>query len=156
MTRMMATTSRLSAALHNDPRARLSPEDKRLLASFGSLRCRAGARLDLSRACATVGTRRDIPAATVLDAVLATLGEALGRSPRFYRPTVRALSFDESWLLRLISALRRDDEDSAIFLLHSLIPHGVRRSVVHLVGRVAADAEALTAPALGVQAQLIV
>lgn len=144
---MTATIPHPSAPSRPDPRAALSPDDRRLLAQLrvSALRCRAGARMELSRACAMVGTRRDLAPEAMLDALLATLGEALGRSPRFFRPTARALSFDESWLLRLIACLRTGDEASATFLLHSRVSRDVRRSVVHLVARVAAEVETLTA-----------
>lgn len=129
-----------------DQRSSLERKDRQLLAQMrlSALRCRSRGRIELAQACAMVGTRRDIPPETVLDALIRTLGEALGRSPRFYRPTGRVLSFDESWLLRLIAALRDDDLASATFLLHSRVPAQVRRSLVHLVARVASDSDALT------------
>jgi hypothetical protein len=130
----------------SDQRASWESKDRQLLARIrlSALRCRSRNRIELAQACAMVGTRRDIPPETVLDALIRTLGETLGRSPRFYRPTARALSFDESWLLRLIAALRDDDLTSATFLLHSRVPAQVRRSLVHLVARVASDSDALT------------
>ncbi|WP_432256507.1 hypothetical protein [Limimaricola sp. AA108-03] len=143
---MFLAASDLRVVSDSDQRASLEPKDRRLLAQMrlSALRCRSRSRIELAQACAMVGTRRDIPPETVLDALIRTLGEALGRSPRFYRPTARALSFDESWLLRLIAALRDDDLISATFLLHSRVPAQVRRSLVHLVARVASDSDTLT------------
>lgn len=120
--------------------------DRPLLATIriAALECRASARLDLFRACAMLGPDREAAAGMSLDALLRTLGQALGRTPRFYRPGTANLSFDERWLLSLLTALRRQDAHSATFLIHSRVPHHARRSVAFLAGRVAVGRDDLT------------
>ena len=102
-----------------------------------ALRCRASARLDLFRACALLSMEREGNPEVFADALIRTLGQGLGRSPRFLRPGCAERTFDEEWLLALFLAIRDGDDASATFLLDSRIAPGARRSMGFLIGRLA-------------------
>ncbi|RVV97437.1 hypothetical protein EKE94_12865 [Mesobaculum littorinae] len=104
---------------------------------MAALNCRAAARLDLFRACQMLSLDRDAAATATAEALVRTLGQALHRAPRFYRPGSADISFDESWLVSLIGALQRGDDMSATFLLHSRVSPEARRSVGFLAAKLA-------------------
>ncbi|WP_116085267.1 hypothetical protein [Tropicimonas sp. IMCC34011] len=101
-----------------------------------ALRCRVSTRLDFTEACALIG-RGGAQDGRTADALLRVLGEGLGRLPVFFRPGAGDLSFDERWLVALLSALDRGDEASATFLLKSRIAPHYRRFLGFLAAQVA-------------------
>lgn len=108
---------------------------------IAALRCRAAARLDLFRACALLGAEKMADAPAFADALLRTLEQGLPRRPVFYAPRSEELSFDESWLMSLIAALRDDDMGSATFLINSRIAPQARRSLGFLAAGLARGLE---------------
>lgn len=96
-------------------------------------RCRTAAHLDLHRACNLLTLDPDRAPVVFARALLRTLGQALGKRPIIHRPGASEVSFDESWLLRLIDRLEDGDIDSVTFLLSRRIPHEYRRSVAFLL-----------------------
>ena len=121
----------------------LPEEDRDVLnrLRIAALRCRAAARLDLFRACALLGAERVADAPVFADALLRTLEQGLAARPAFYAPGSEELSFDESWLMSLIAALRDDDMASATFLINSRIAPHARRSLGFLAAGVARGLE---------------
>ena len=110
-----------------DPDARLE------LLRTQAARCRTAAHLDLHRACNLLTLDTDRAPILFARALLRTLGQALGKRPIIHRPGATEVSFDESWLLRLIDRLEDGDMDSVTFLLSRRIPHEYRRSVAFLL-----------------------
>ncbi|MEM6696595.1 MAG: hypothetical protein AAF626_18180, partial [Pseudomonadota bacterium] len=62
--------------------------------------------------------------------------EALAKRAVLFRPGTAELSFDEAWLVQLASALRRDDELSVRFLLHSRVGREHHRHMRFLLSRI--------------------
>lgn len=96
------------------------------------LRCRAGRRAPPIEACRLIA-EPDASRDTARDVLMRSLPQALGRMPVLFAPGTHELSFDEAWLLQLVSALRDDDADSATFLLRSRVPAHARRGLVFLL-----------------------
>lgn len=102
-----------------------------------ALRCRASARADLHEACTALYAGRDATAEAHAEALVRTLPQVLSHIPRFHRPGVEEVSFDEAWLLRLFEAASAPDPDSFEFLMRSRVPPMARRSLGFLVSRAA-------------------
>jgi len=103
-----------------------------------NLRCRAAARTDLHALYTHLAATGDAEPSAYVEALLLTLGQAPGgHGLKLFRPGASETSFDERWLMSLISALRRGDEASASFLLQSRIGRNDRRPVAFLANRVA-------------------
>ncbi|MEM7614180.1 MAG: hypothetical protein AAF245_03990 [Pseudomonadota bacterium] len=98
--------------------------------------CRCAAQTDLYEACAVLALDRQTAQAAALEGVMRCLPQALSHAPLIYLPGVEERSFDEAWLLRLISAARAQDHDSFTFLLHSRIPPLARRQLAYLIGMI--------------------
>ncbi|WP_224825068.1 hypothetical protein [Cognatishimia sp. MH4019] len=96
---------------------------------------RISGRVDSYCVCAAVGCgialQREILATTLMQLLRDTWGQA----PVVFHPTVHVASFDEAWLLSLITAMRDDDTDSAAFLLGSRLPKYTHRMVLSLLAQ---------------------
>lgn len=103
---------------------------------FVALGCRAKARADLFHACALLSMDRSSSIRAHAEALMRCLDSALDRRAVMFRPGTMEHSFDEAWLLQLAAALRRDDEDSTRFLLHSRVAREHQRHVQFLVSRI--------------------
>ena len=103
---------------------------------FVSLGCRAKARADMFKACALLTTDKSQSIRAHAEALVRCLNEALSKRAILFRPGTEELSFDETWLLQFAAALRRDDEDSVRFLLHSRVAPEHRRNMRFLVSRI--------------------
>lgn len=101
-----------------------------------ALECRAASRADLFEACAILAVEKPKAREAHAKTLIRTLSQILGKAPRFHRPGVAELSFDEDWLLALSRAVRREDHDSIAFLLRSRVPHSARRSLLFLMSMV--------------------
>ncbi|KFI33851.1 hypothetical protein CG51_10665 [Haematobacter missouriensis] len=97
-----------------------------------SLRCRAARRIDVFSACALLAMDRVEAAQAFAEALLRALPQATGKPSNFLFPGSRERSFDESWLLRLLEAVRHGDGDSTIFLIASQVRKPYRRQVAYL------------------------
>jgi len=118
-----------------EPVARPAPVDRALLARMRlvACACRAGARVDASCNCtgSGAGTR------PCLGALVAFAPQATGRHLTFYRPGEPEISFDESWVLALIEAAGRGDDDSLHFLTIRHVVPSSRARIVFLAHGVA-------------------
>ena len=103
---------------------------------FVALRCRARARADMFQACALLTSDKTQSIRAHAEALAQCLNEALCKRAVFFRPGTTELSFDEAWLVQLASALRRGDEDSVRFLLHSRVRPEHHRNMRFLVSRI--------------------
>lgn len=97
-----------------------------------SMRCRAARRIDVFSACALLAIDRVEAAQAFAEALLRAMPQATGKPLNFLFPGARERSFDESWLLRLLDAVRRADEDSVSFLIASRVRQPYRRQIVYL------------------------
>ena len=109
------------------------PGDRLELLRAQAARCRTAAHIDLHRACSLLTLDRERAPVVFARALLRTLGQALGKRLVIHRPGSAEVSFDESWLIRLIERLECGDTDSFTFLLSRRIPHENRRSVAFLL-----------------------
>jgi hypothetical protein len=112
-----------------DAQARIMLNDLR----FVALECRAAARTDLFEACALLSGNAAVARSAHAAAFLRCLPEAIGRAPRLLRPGVAEVSFDEAWILRLLTSAAAGDGDSFAFLLRSRVEPWARRNFAFLV-----------------------
>ena len=103
---------------------------------FVALRCRTRARADMFKACALLSSDNTQSIRAHAEALALCLNEALSKRAVFFRPGTPELSFDEAWLVQLASALRRGDEHSVRFLLHSRVRPEHHRNMRFLVSRI--------------------
>ncbi|SMX44203.1 hypothetical protein [Actibacterium lipolyticum] len=133
----MAPLLELQTPLVETPRAPV-PFDDEMLQRLNKLRllamrCRAAAHLDMFTACALLSQNKDEAASAFAEAMLRTLQQGLGRPAVFYAPGTKEVSFDEAWLLRMMSCVRDGDQASFTFLISSVLDQSMRRSVAFLV-----------------------
>ena len=123
-----------SAALAPSPRNR-EPHHPAFLMRLRemALQCRTAPRADLVEACAVLSADTAIARTAHLEVLVKCLGQAFGVSPRFYRPGVAELSFDEAWLVRLVECCERGDNDSFAFLLRSRVRPETRHNLAFLI-----------------------
>lgn len=125
-------TASASRRLPNDLRKLLN------LLRFHAASCRASARLDLFEACAvldpTAPSRTEDVHAPIL---LRVLGQALDAQPVFLRPGDEDVSFDEHWLIAVLSAVARADHDSFAFLVRRRVAPPKQRVFRSLVAGLA-------------------
>lgn len=98
-----------------------------------ALECRSAARTDLFEACALLSTDKETSANAFSAALIKSLPQALGLRPRLLRPGVQELSFDERWLVALLTAARAGDDDSFTFLLRSRVRSEAQRNMGYLI-----------------------
>jgi hypothetical protein len=103
--------------------------------------CRAKARLEVFEACALLHHSPNQSAQVYADALLRALANALPRPPVIHAMNSDEYSFDERWLLSLMSAIARDDQASARFLLRTRLPLHYRRSIGWLCAQLVARLE---------------
>lgn len=103
---------------------------------FVALACRAKGRADLFKACALLSTDKSWSMRAHAEALMLCLNDALSQRAVLFRPGTVELSFDEAWLIELATALRRDDEASVRFLLHSRVKREHHRHIRFLVTRI--------------------
>ncbi|MEM9047111.1 MAG: hypothetical protein AAGC92_00200 [Pseudomonadota bacterium] len=104
---------------------------------FHAAGCRSAARLDLFRACALLSPVTEEAEAAGCSALIRVLGQALEKSPVFFKPGVDPLSFDEAWLVSIIDARLRGDLDSVAFLVLRRVAPEKRRAFMLLIDAVA-------------------
>ncbi|MEM8538073.1 MAG: hypothetical protein AAGF56_09455 [Pseudomonadota bacterium] len=98
-----------------------------------ALECRVDARDDLFHACALLTQSKPKAQDAFARALFRGMAEALGSRPIFFRPGETELSFDESWLLRLLIASHSGDGDSVAFLIRSRVPKIYQRHIGFLI-----------------------
>lgn len=153
LTLVPSTAPRRAHSAHDLPEASLDEFPSGVREVLGRLRlaalaCRAVARVDVFHACATLSLKPEVAQAEVAEALMRVLPEALGRRPRFYRPGVKSVSFDEAWILRLIEAHLAGRPDDVAFLIGSRVVPPLRRQVGFLTVTLAQGAD--EAPAMSI------
>ncbi|WP_208353858.1 hypothetical protein [Pseudaestuariivita rosea] len=100
---------------------------------FVAAKCRVAARTDLFQACAMLSVDKQTARDTHAHVLMRCLAQAIGKRPVLHAPGTAEVSFDESWLMRLIETAAGQDDDSFQFLLRSRVPAHARRNVAGLV-----------------------
>lgn len=100
---------------------------------FVAMGCRAKPRADLFKACALLHFNRSDSVEAHADALMRCLAQALGKPARLHAPGTAELTFDESWLVQLKTAVANHDESSLSFLLRSRIVPEHRRLIRFLI-----------------------
>lgn len=94
---------------------------------FHAIRCRASAHLDLFKACSLLDPHANGAEIETLRTLVRVMGQALDREPVFFQPGSAEISFDERWLLALITAAHTKDDNSFQFLMVRRVAHHKRR-----------------------------
>lgn len=124
----MGAVLKLACPIHQ-PEPELDGDMRVLLNTlrFHAATCRAKARVDFFHACLLIDPKAEATDTARLEMVLRVMGDALGNTPIFFRPGEPELSFDERWLIAVISARIQDDSDSFEFLMRRRVSHDKRR-----------------------------
>lgn len=78
-------------------------------------------KMDVFKACELVQLDIEILTPELLSIFVRSLTQAFGRSTHFLPVGTLELSWDEKWVISLVSAISRADYDSAHFLIKSCI-----------------------------------
>jgi hypothetical protein len=133
-------TALLKYPIVSDYHARsLSSEMRSLLnrLRFHASTCRAAAYLDIHQACAVLSPETTKSEEAHMRILLRVLGQALEKEPIFLRPGEKSQTFDERWLIAVITARMQGDDDSFVFLMHRRIDTSKRRTFCMLISGLA-------------------
>lgn len=100
---------------------------------WAALHCRTLARIDPFEACRLLDLNGSKAESNFAIAIMQCLRQGLNRKPIFHRINAEDVSFDESWLLRLVYRAKNGDVDSVHFLIASRVAPPYRRSLSYLV-----------------------
>ena len=78
-------------------------------------------KMDIFKACELVQLDIELLTPEILSIFVRSLPQALGRSTHFFPAGTMELSWDEKWLISLISAISRADYDSVHFLIKTSV-----------------------------------
>lgn len=78
-------------------------------------------RIDIFKACDLVQIDVELITPEILSVFMRSLSQAFGRSVNFSEAGARSLTWDEKWLVSIISAVSRADYDSVNFLIKSAV-----------------------------------
>ena len=78
-------------------------------------------KMDIFKACELVQLDIELLTPEILSIFVRSLPQAFGRSTHFFPAGTTELSWDEKWLISLVSAISRADYDSAHFLIKTCI-----------------------------------
>lgn len=98
-----------------------------------ALACRASSQADLFQACALLSNKEDTARNAHATALVKCFREATNRKPVFFRPGSAEISFDESWLMRAVSAAKGGDSHSFEFLIRSRVATIHQRNIAFLI-----------------------
>lgn len=101
---------------------------------IAALECRLARKATPESLCGLVTEADDGSGTGYLRALLRLLPVALDRRMVFRRPGTTDPTFDEAWLLRLLSSVEDRDVDSLIFALASRVPRHFHGQVKFLAG----------------------
>ncbi|MEM7237473.1 MAG: hypothetical protein AAF501_06580 [Pseudomonadota bacterium] len=107
---------------------------------FAALECRIARKATPETLCGLIGQSAVEPGESFLRALLRLLPVALDRPMVFRRPGAKEPTFDEAWLMRLLTSIERRDTDSLIFALSSRVPRHFHGQVKFLAAKVAENA----------------
>lgn len=101
-----------------------------------AMECRAAARVDLFEACALLTLDGEDARRTFLSTFVKCLSDAVRKRIIWHRPGTAELSFDEAWVMRVVTAIRDEDRASLDFLLRSRVAPVDRRYIGFLLARI--------------------
>ena len=78
-------------------------------------------RIDIFKACDLVQIDFELITPEILSLFIRSLSQAFGRPINFYEPGAENMTWDEKWLVSIISAVSRADYDSVNFLIKSVV-----------------------------------
>ena len=78
-------------------------------------------RIDISKACDLVQIDFELITPEILSVFIRSLSQAFGRPVNFSEAGARSLTWDEKWLVSVVSAVSRADYDSVNFLIKSAV-----------------------------------
>jgi hypothetical protein len=78
-------------------------------------------RIDIFKACDLVQIDFELITPEILSLFIRSLSQAVGRSVNFSEAGASSLTWDEKWLVSVISAVSRADYDSVNFLIKSSV-----------------------------------
>ena len=78
-------------------------------------------RIDIFKACDLVQIDLELITPEILSVFMRSLSQAFGRPVNFSEAGARSLTWDEKWLVSIISAVSRADYDSVNFLIKSAV-----------------------------------
>jgi len=120
------------------PAQQITATDRALLNQLrmAAMGCRAAARTDLFEACALLALDGEDAKRTFIDTFVKCLPDATRAPIKWFAPGTVEMSFDEAWVMRCVSRIVADDQDSLSFLLKSRIAPAERRYIGFLLGRI--------------------
>lgn len=120
------------------PRTEVSDAQRALLnrLRLASMECRAAAHTDLFQACALLTLDGEDAKRTYITTFVKCLPNAVGKRIKWYRPGSDEISFDEAWIIRGITSIQGNDQNSLEFLLKSRIRAADRRYIGFLMARI--------------------
>ena len=78
-------------------------------------------RIDIFKACDLVQIDFELLTPEILSVFIRSLSQAFGRPVNFSEAGARSLTWDEKWLVSVVSAVSRADYDSVNFLIKSAV-----------------------------------
>ena len=78
-------------------------------------------RIDIFKVCDLVQIDLELITPEILSVFMRSLSQAFGRPVNFSEAGARSLTWDEKWLVSIISAVSRVDYDSVNFLIKSAV-----------------------------------
>ena len=78
-------------------------------------------RIDIFKACDLVQIDFELITPEILSVFIRSLSQAFGRPVNFSEAGARSLTWDEKWLVSVVSAVSRADYDSVNFLIKSAV-----------------------------------
>ena len=78
-------------------------------------------RIDIFKACDLVQIDFELITPEILSLFIRSLSQAFGRPINFSEPGAMNMTWDEKWLVTIISAVSRADYDSVNFLIKSVV-----------------------------------
>ena len=78
-------------------------------------------RIDIFKACDLVQIDLELITPEILSVFMRSLSQAFGRPVNFSKAGAKRLTWDEKWLVSIISAVSRADYDSVNFLIKSAV-----------------------------------
>ena len=78
-------------------------------------------RIDIFKACDLVQIDFELITPEILSVFIRSLSQAFGRPVNFSDAGARSLTWDEKWLVSIVSAVSRADYDSVNFLIKSAV-----------------------------------
>ena len=78
-------------------------------------------RIDIFKACDLVQIDFELITPEILSVFIRSLSQAFGRPVNFSESGAKSLTWDEKWLVSVVSAVSRADYDSVNFLIKSVV-----------------------------------